>query len=151
LNYTVTRKSISASQASIGTLYLDTLTTDEQSAFAALNAARNGAGISGTVLADTVAQEIARLAVAQRVGTPTCGPWPGAIPAFSSLGALDQKGQSWEDTAGPDWTSIITYFSPWNDTSVTYAGFAAKYNATPCGTGFIAPINYFDGEYLSST
>lgn len=130
------------------TFYLDTLTQDEQSAFSALNAKRAAAALR-SVSSDTVAQAAARRSVAQRPGMATCDAAPGSSQAYAALGGNAPNGAPfWTDTAGPSWNAIIDYMSPWNDATVSLAGFAAIYNGAPCGTGFVGPVNYFVGVYV---
>jgi hypothetical protein len=144
--FTVAHASVTVIPNQSISLYVDTLTPDEQSAFTALNADRAQAALPA-VSSDTIAQAAARLIAAQMVGQSNCGPWNGAANAFAQLGGIGNVA-SWEDTAGPNWAAIINYESPWNAQTLPYAGLAAQYNAAPCGTGFVGPINYFAGEFV---
>jgi hypothetical protein len=130
------------------TLLVDRLSGDEQSGFTAVNNART-ASLLPAIAADTLAQAAARLAVAQRVGASQCGDAsPSAAADFFAFGGYGPSGAaSWEDTAGPDWAAIYNYQSPWNTSSIPYAGLAALYQETPCGTGYATTINYFEGMY----
>lgn len=131
------------------TFYVDTLTQDEQSAFAALNTKRAAVALPA-IAADTIAQATARLTVAQQPGTATCDPYPGTGSAYRSFGGYSPTSGVlfWNDTAGPSWSAIVDYGSPWNNASATSAGLAAVYQRAPCGTGFSVPVNYFAGVYV---
>lgn len=136
-----------ANVATHPTLYLDSLDGDEQSAFVNLNIDRAMVSLPPMV-SDTIAQAVARLAVAQRPGAATSTDQVNDSSLYSAFGGVGSQ-TAWGDTAAPQWYAAINYGSPWSNAAEATGGFAALYNAAPCGTGYVTPINYFAGEYVS--
>ncbi len=139
-------RALAAVNSTGAVLYVDTLTTNEQSGFTAYNAARTGAGMSA-ITADTAAQMAARLANANNEATGNCSGDPRVLAEYTALGGVTLGGTTAIGTqpTTPFYNTWATQIAFAQQASLDFAGFAGPIVGGPsCPTsGSSLPQNYF--------
>lgn len=129
------------------TLYLDTLTANEQSGFVTYNAARVALGLP-QVSSDTIAEAASRIGISANAATGTCQGWNAEYTTFLALGGLQPTQASvGTQPSGPyynTWASSDSASFP-GQPGVIFASFAGPTLGQPCpSSGSSLPRYYFD-------
>lgn len=132
------------------TLYLDTLTANEQSGFVAYNTARVALGLP-QVSSDTIAEMVERIAIEANEGS--CAGWNNGPTTYASLGGLAPgQGEIGSEPSTP-------YYDTWSPSGGSYASFPGQPNVAfaafagptlglPCPTSGSSLPQYYYSESL---